>query len=248
MYDKIYDFCKVRNIGNIYKNGDEPTPRVVFLMNLLDSEGIDYKLDTFKNSDITCYNIIMRGTSNRMVVAHHDIVNPNIDNANDNSASVINSIMIKKIMPEMNVVILDGEEVGGWGSQRCSELINDGFFGDIEWVLNLELTGKGGKYFFIGDYPGRLTTHIKSIFNCPIVKTPFNDSVTFRRNGIDSCVINPLPPTDNSEISHVKWDEGVYLNFKLLFNCHSPKDTLDTISPVDMKEFVEEVVIPILKN
>ena len=248
MYDKIYDFCKVRNIGNIYKNGDEPTPRVIFLMNLLDSEGIDYKLDTFKNSDITCYNIIMRGTSNRMVAAHHDIVNPNIDNANDNSASVINSIMIKKIMPEMNVVILDGEEVGGWGSQRCSELINDGFFGDIEWVLNLELTGKGGKYFFIGDYPGRLTTHIKSIFNCPIVKTPFNDSVTFRRNGIDSCVINPLPPTDNSEISHVKWDEGVYLNFKLLFNCHSPKDTLDTISPVDMKEFVEEVVIPILKN
>ena len=248
MYDKIYDFCKVRNIGNIYKNGDEPTPRVVFLMNLLDSEGIDYKLDTFKNSDITCYNIIMRGTSNRMVVAHHDIVNPNIDNANDNSASVINSIMIKKIMPEMNVVILDGEEVGGWGSQRCSELINDGFFGDIEWVLNLELTGKGGKYFFIGDYPGRLTTHIKSIFNCPIVKTPFNDSVTFRRNGIDSCVINPLPPTDNSEISQVKWDEGVYLNFKLLFNCHSPKDTLDTISPEDMREFVEEVVIPILKN
>ena len=248
MHDKIYDFCKVRNIGNIYKNGDEPTPRVVFLMNLLDSEGIDYKLDTFKNSDITCYNIIMRGTSNRMVVAHHDIVNPNIDNANDNSASVINSIMIKKIMPEMNVVILDGEEVGGWGSKRCYELINDGFFGDIEWVLNLELTGKGGKYFFIGDYPGRLTTHIKSIFNCPIVKTPFNDSVTFRRNGIDSCVINPLPPTDNSEISHVKWDEGVYLNFKLLFNCHSPKDTLDTISPVDMKEFVEEVVIPILKN
>ena len=93
MYDKIYDFCKVRNIGNIYKNGDEPTPRVIFLMNLLDSEGIDYKLDTFKNSDITCYNIIMRGTSNRMVAAHHDIVNPNIDNANDNSASVINSIM-----------------------------------------------------------------------------------------------------------------------------------------------------------
>jgi hypothetical protein len=248
MYDKIYDFCKVRNIGNIYKNGDEPTPRVIFLMNLLDSEGIDYKLDTFKNSDITCYNIIMRGTSNRMVVAHHDIVNPNIDNANDNSASVINAIMIKKLMSEMNVVLLDGEEVGGWGSQRCSELINDGFFGNIEWVLNLELTGKGGKYFFIGDYPGKLTTHIKSIFDCPIVRTPFNDSVTFRRNGIDSCVINPLPPTNNNEISHVKWSEGIYLNFKLLFNCHSPKDTLDTISPVDMKEFVEEVVIPILKN
>jgi hypothetical protein len=190
----------------------------------------------------------MRGTSNRMVVAHHDIVNPDTDNANDNSASVINAIMIKKLMPEITVVLLDGEEVGGWGSQRCSELINDGFFGDIEWVLNLELTGKGGKYFFIGNYPGKLTDHIKSIFDCPIIQTPFNDSVTFRRNGIDSVVINPLPPTKDGEVSGVKWDENTYLDFKLLFNCHRPTDTLDTISPDDMKEFVEEVVIPILRK
>lgn len=98
------------NIGEKYiKNGDEPTSRL-----------------------INCYNIVMRGTSNRMVVAHHDIVNPDIDNANDNSASVINAIMIKKLMPEMNVVLLDGEEVGGLGAHRCSELINDGFFGEIE--------------------------------------------------------------------------------------------------------------------
>jgi hypothetical protein len=248
MYNKVYDFCKVRNEGNVYKNGDEPTPRLKFLMSLLDSEGIEYKLDTYTSREIKCYNIVMRGTSNRMVVAHHDIVNPNIDNANDNSASVINAIMIKKLMPDMNVVILDGEEVGGLGSQRCSELINDGFFGEIEWVLNLELTGKGGKYFFIGDYPGKLTDHIKSLFDCPIVRTPFNDSVTFRRNGIDSCVINPLPPTENGEESIVKWDENTFLNFRLLFNCHNEKDTVDTISADEMREFVEEVVIPILKN
>ena len=75
-----------------------------------------------------------------MVVAHHDIVNPGIDNANDNSASVINAIMVKKLMPNIHVVILDGEEVGGLGSQRVSEQINDGYYGDIEWVLNFELT------------------------------------------------------------------------------------------------------------
>lgn len=248
MYNKVYDLCKVKNAGNILKNDENPTPRVKFLMELIESEGIEYKLDTYKKGKINCYNIVMRGTSNRMVVAHHDIVNPDIDNANDNSASVINAIMIKKLMPEMNVVLLDGEEVGGWGSQRCSELINDGFFGEIEWVLNLELTGKGGKYFFIGDYPGKLTDHIKSIFDCPIVRTPFNDSVTFIRNGIDSCVINPLPPTEDGEESVVKWDENTFLNFKLLFNCHNAKDTVDTISPDEMREFVEEVVIPILKN
>lgn len=246
MYSKIYDFCKVRNEGPIRYNDPEiPTNRVIFLIKLLKSEGIDYELDIFPYRETSAYNLILKGSSSKMVVAHHDIVNPNIDNANDNSASVINAIMIKKLMPEINVVLLDGEEYGGVGSQRVSEQIKSGQFGSIDWVLNLELSGKGGKYFFIGDYPGPLTNHIKSLFNCPVVRTPFNDAVIFRKNGIDSCVINPLPPTDKN--TQVKWDETTYLQFDLLFNCHSPKDTIDTIDPEDMKEFVEEVVLKILR-
>jgi len=246
MYNKIYDFCKVRNLGGTYSNGNEPTPRVQFLMQLLESEGIDYELDTYQSRGNTCFNIILKGDSNRMVVAHHDIVNPNIDNANDNSASVINAIMIKKLMPHINVVLLDGEECGGLGSQRTSEQINDGYFGQIDWVLNLELTGKGGKYFFIGNYPGKLSEHIKSIFDCPITNTPYNDSVTFRRNGIDSVVINPIPPLNEGKTSSVKWDDNTYLDFSMLYNCHSSKDTIDTIDINDMKEFVEDVVMKIL--
>jgi hypothetical protein len=245
MYNKIYDFCKVRNKGSIYQNDNDPTPRVQFLMNLLDNENISYELDKFTSNELTGYNIIMKGDSTRMVVAHHDINNPNIDNANDNSASVINAIMIKKLMPSINVVLLDGEECGGVGSQRCSEMINEGYFGKIVWVLNLELSGKGGKHFFIGDYPGTLTNHIKSIFDCPITRTPYNDSVTFRRNGIDSCVINPLPPL-NEGTSQVKWNENTYLDYSMLFNCHSKKDSIDTIDINDMKEFVEDVVLKIL--
>jgi len=249
MYQRIYDFCKVRNEGMVYKNDpDIPPARVLFLMNLLKSEGIDFELDQFPVKKTTGYNIILRGRSSRMVVAHHDIVNSQTDNANDNSASVINAIMIKKLMPEINVVLLDGEEAGGLGSQRCSDLINEGKFGTIDWVLNLELTGRGGKYFFIGDYPGKLSDHIKSIFDCPSVVTPYNDSVTFRRNGIDSVVINPLPPIEGNTTSQVKWNDDIYLDFKLLFNCHKPTDTIDVISVRDMKEFVEEVVIPILQK
>jgi hypothetical protein len=246
MYNKIYDFCKVRNLGGTYSNSNEPTPRVQFLMQLLESEGINYELDTYQSKGNTCFNIILKGDSNRMVVAHHDIVNPNIDNANDNSASVINAIMIKKLMPEMNVVLLDGEECGGLGSQRASEQINEGYFGTIDWVLNLELTGKGGKYFFIGNYPGKLSDHIKSIFDCPITNTPYNDSVTFRRNGIDSVVINPIPPLNEGKTSSVKWNDDTYLDFSMLYNCHSYKDTIDTIDINDMKEFVEDVVLKIL--
>jgi len=246
MYHKIYDFCKIRNFGGVYSNGDKPTPRVQFLIQLLESEGINYELDTYQSKGNTCYNLILKGESDRMVVAHHDIVNPNIDNANDNSASVINAIMIKKLMPKINVVLLDGEECGGLGSQRVSDQINDGYFNTIDWVLNLELTGRGGKYFFLGDYPGKLSNHIKSIFDCPITNTPYNDSVTFRKNGIDSVVINPIPPLNEGKTSSVKWDDNTYLDFSMLYNCHSSKDTIETIDINDMREFVEDVVIKIL--
>jgi hypothetical protein len=249
MYSKIYDFCKVRNIGAAMKNGDDPTFRVLFLMDLLKSENISYELDTFKSNSFfdenKYFNLILKGDSNKMVVAHHDIVNPDIDNANDNSASVINAIMVKKLLPEINVVLLDGEECGGIGSNRLSDQINNGYFGEIDWVLNLELTGKGGKHFFIGNYPGKLMDHIKEIFDCPIYNTPYNDSVTFRRNGIDSLVINPLPTLKEGK-SNVKYGDE-YLDSSMLFNCHSKRDSLDTIDINDMKEFVEEVLIKILK-
>ncbi len=244
MYYEINNFCKVRNLGSVYSNTDKPTPRVKFLISLLEKEGIEYELDKFISKNIYCYNLILKGSSTKMVVAHHDILNPNIDNANDNSASVINAIMVKKLIPNINVVLLDGEEFGGIGSQRVSDQINNNYFGTIDYVLNLELTGKGGKYFFIGNYPGKLYDHIKSLFNCPVFQTPFNDSVIFRKNKIDSLVINPLP-ISNTE-TDLKWNDEIFLNYKILFNCHNSKDTINSISVDDMKEFVEEVLIKIL--
>jgi hypothetical protein len=254
IYNKITDFCAVRNLGSCRRNGTEPTPRVKFIMDLLDSEGIKYELDSFEeggkgffgNDKNVYHNIIMRGTSNKMIIAHHDIVNPNIDNANDNSASVINVIATKKLKPEVHAVIVDGEEIGGIGSNRLGKQIINGDFGDIEWVLNFELTGKGGKYFFIGDYPGPLSDKIRQMFDCPVVRTPFNDAVTLRKYGIDSTVINPLPPLPEGQESKVQFNDGKFLDFNLLYNCHSPSDTLSTISPEDMKEFVEEVILKIL--
>lgn len=251
MYEKIYDFCKVRNFGNIYYNQEsEPTPRVKFLMELLHEMSIDYVLDKFSidswGKNITGYNIIMKGNSGKMVVAHHDIVNPNIDNANDNSASVINAIMVKKLRPDINVVLLDGEETGGIGAKRLAEQINLLEFGNIDWVLNLELTGIGGEDFFIGNYPGKLFDHIKSKFNCPVYNTPFNDSVTLRRFGIDSCVINPLPKLNEGLVTDVYSDNGYYLDSSILRNCHSKFDTIDSIDVNDMKIFVENVILKIL--
>ena len=184
IYNKIYDFCKVKNKGNCFMNGPEPTPRVKFIMDLLDTEGIEYELDVFEGEKRKPYkfedsperkrekksgrpernpkrgmfdfltdlgikkieddepefvnkyfNIIMRGSSNKMIVAHHDINNPRPDNANDNSCSVINVIATKKLRPEINAVLLDGEEFGGIGSNHLSKQIKAGEFGVIDWVL-----------------------------------------------------------------------------------------------------------------
>lgn len=276
IYNKIYEFCSTRNKGGSLSNGVSPTPRVLFILKLLKSEGIEYKLDIFtkdnyKNTNF--YNIILRGSSTKMIVAHHDIVNPHIDNANDNSASVINAIALKKLRPNINVVLLDGEEMGGIGSNRLGQQVKDNKFGQIDWILNFELTGRGGKNFFIGDYPGKLSNHIINLFNCPIMNTPYNDSVTLRKYGIDSTVINPAPTLEieddeiediddyedflnnlysNKNRKYIKRDrylkmpDGAILDTSMLFNCHNSKDSLNTISVEDMKEFVEEIVLKII--
>ena len=247
IYEKIQEFCAIRNNGTVYRNGLDPTPRVEFLINLVKSLCLDHELHEWSIDEKTKgFNIVLKGEGKRLVVAHHDVANPNIDNANDNSASVINAIALKIVCPEITVVLLDGEEVGGLGSDRLSDQINAGEFGEVEWVLNLELTGRGGSTFFIGDYPGRLSDHIRGIFDCPIVRTPFNDSVIFRKHGIDSVVINPLPILTEGE-SHVTWGDS-YLDYSLLYNCHSQRDTLDTIDTDDMKTFVEEVLVKIVTH
>lgn len=248
IYSKIYDFCKVRNAGTCFSNpNDVPTPRVKFIVDLLVELGVDFELDKFPIAQTYGYNVILRGTSDKMVVAHHDIVNPNIDNANDNSCSVINAIALKLLSPETHVVLLDGEEVGGLGAHHVSEQILSGKFGHISWVLNLELSGKGGDYFFMGDYPGKLQSVILEKFGCPVVSTPFNDSVIFRKHGIDSVVINPLPPLEGDKTSIVKY-RGKYLDFDMLYHCHSSKDTVETIDPKDMKKFVEKIVLKIVES
>ncbi len=249
MYNKIYDFCKVKNVGGAHKNGLSMPPRVTYLVRLISSLGIDFEIDEFqvpRFDNNNFYNIVMLGSGNIAVTAHHDIVNPLSDNANDNSASVINAIALKLQSPNTPVILLDGEEppMMGVGSNRAALCMKSGEYNmSISSVLNFELTGKGGDNFFIGDYNGKLNDRIISIFNPPVVSTPFNDADIFIRNGIDSTVINPLPPTDKK--SHVKY-RGVNLDFSILYNCHSMKDSISSIDPSDMKTFVEEVALKIV--
>ena len=40
---------------------------------------------------------------------------------------------------------------------------------------------------------------------------------------------------------------GKNLDFDIVYNCHSLKDNINSIDTKDMKEFVEEVVIKVVK-
>jgi hypothetical protein len=37
-------------------------------------------------------------------------------------------------------------------------------------------------------------------------------------------------------------DKDTYLDSRYIYNCHSNRDTVETIDTMDMKEFVEDVV------
>jgi len=100
MYKEIHNLCRVRNTGSVFSNEvGIPTPRVRWILDLLDSNGMEYELDEFtplpdRGSVGSAYNIVLTGESDRWVTCHHDIVNPHSDNAQDNSCSIINAIAL----------------------------------------------------------------------------------------------------------------------------------------------------------
>ena len=239
MYDEIYNLCDVKNAGTVFANEiGVPTPRVRWICELLESKGLEYSVESFPvPQDGDGYNIVLTGDSNKWITCHHDIVNKKSDNANDNSCSIINAIALKLLAPHINVAILDGEEFGGLGSSYLSYQMKQGHYGVVDWILNLELTGIGGKEFLIceSNLDKPLSIRIREMFECEIVRVPFNDSFVFRANGFDSIVINPLPRKEDGE-----------LDMSILFRCHSMSDSVDKISIEDMKEFTEEVLLPIV--
>jgi hypothetical protein len=240
MYEAIYDLCKVRNAGSVFKNESGVlTPRVRWIADYLRTNfpEIEFEVEEFPMRAGSAYNVIMKGSSDKWVTCHHDIVNKDSDNAQDNSCSIINAIALKSLAPHINVAILDGEEFGGIGSQYLSYQMRQGDYGVVDYILNLELTGLGGKEFLIcnSNLEGKLSKLVREKFECDIVRVPFNDSVIFRANGFDSIVINPLPRLEDGK-----------LDMSPLFLCHSIKDSVDKISIEDMKIFTEEVLLPIV--
>jgi hypothetical protein len=235
VYNEIYNFCKVRDL-----NRKQYSNRAKFLVELLTRLGIEHKIVRTKSLRYNkyFYNIYCFGNSDKFLSAHYDVVNINVDNANDDSASVINCIQYKLMNPSVNLLILDGEEPPfmGSGSTYAAKYLKANNI-PVKWIFNLELTGVG-KTFFIDNANTQLSTCIQSKFPEAIVTgTPFNDAMIFRQFGFQSNVVTTINLTEDG-----KPDMGV------LYHSHGPMDSVDKMSIEDMKNFVEKVVDVVVKT
>ncbi len=179
-------------------------------------------IDSFKEKRDTFYNIYLLGSSSIWVCAHYDTVND--FNANDNTSSVINCLLLKQKRPDLNIAILDGEEppIFGAGSRRLSSLVNNGER-KCSFILNLELTGYGAQIRSGArqdtSFGKRLVDELGAIQE----DFPFSDTDIFEENGIESEVIILSDDIEN------------------VYHCHKPGDKYSLIKPEDMEALVEKL-------
>lgn len=175
----------------------------------------------------------------RVLMAHYDVNTESDahDNANDNGAAII--VMLEyledKNFPSSHnilVVFTDGEEFGGQGSTKFADQIKKGLYGEVEWVLNLDVVGIGDMVAFEDETSVKLRPHIESKLgdSTAFIGMPFNDAMKLRKYGVDSLCLTVIP----SEY----WDPEKRRLTKsppYWSNLHGKKDSWDTIDPTSIE-------------
>jgi len=262
-YKYLQEMCQVKNVYPSYAGQVSPlTNRAIFIIDKLNSLNIKYTLDIFteRATDVVDYfnpkliNIIVEFNSHlteepaTMFCAHHDVVNVNSDNAQDNSASVCNLLFLCKEIKAIEnfnkrviVIFTDREEYGGVGAKRMSDKINDGIYNTVGKIYNLELTGLGDLLWIdTNNFKANKTNTAFDFLKENMaerelleVSTPFSDAVIFRREGLDAVCIGILPEEDRNSKS----------TWRL---CHSTGDTFEKTNEQNMVSFVQEVLLKLI--
>lgn len=197
------------------------------IRHILKENHLEYEDNTFS---YFFTNIICKGSSDIWLSAHYDTVN-NKYCANDNTASLINMLYLKLLVPEVNIVFLDAEEPPhmGLGSEYFSYYIRNNNI-PCRYIINLELTGFG-ENIMIGTIEKTFNSALyekilTKIPNSSAVFCPFSDATIFRGCGIDSIVLFTMPSKNNKIITEA------------MYYCHTPKDNIDIINYKDMENLV----------
>lgn len=253
--NKIYDFCQVREITDkdgdfVFRTTREYSNRLMFIIGLLEELNISHEVSTWDDScvgddywEYCFHNLILKGSSNKYFTAHHDVRNPNSQNANDNSASIISLILLKVLNPDVNIAFLDAEESPwmGEGAKMFRQWVystHNGYNGkeyrEVDYIVNLEMVGLGGRNIVISDYDNNLSATIKQNFNPVVMQLPPNDSWFFKHR-FDTVCMSTYPIINGKP------------NFDHFKKAHKKEDNLSSIRIDDMQEFVSEVLLPLSK-
>jgi len=255
-HEILTNLCQVRNLSSSALGNAEPvTPRVTFIVDTLLDMGLGDKIhadvyaDTFGGAENLFYmnmevTFDMGTDTSVMYIAHHDVNNINSDNCQDNSASVSNLLALAEHFNEnppektVHIVFTDCEEFGGEGSARLTDRILEGVFGEVEYVVNLELTANGKNLWCdSGNFENEETESpllnlLREKGDFYDAKTPFNDSYILRNKGrIDSVCIGTLDEVNLAQVQA----RGYCGTWAL---CHKMQDTVAHGNAEDMDEFV----------
>jgi hypothetical protein len=224
--------------------------RIDFIIRSLEEMNLYPEVDNYKYDKVNIY-IKFHGTSDKAILflAHHDTSNPNSENCQDNTASVCNLLHLCSILKDtplkqdVIVVFTDEEEkvsfTASGGATLARRINSDTLFGDgtfcnIQKTINLELTGRGKIVWADTD------TDILGDMERYLAKTPFNDAAILRYHKIPSVCVGIFTMDELRETVKT----GMNKIWKL---CHSEKDSFSKVSEEDMKNFVENTLIGVIK-
>ena len=265
-YEHLHFMCKnIRNESHSARGYFSPiTPRLQYIMEALSTVGISFELSVFNENNssslltensLKLANVVvhLKGENKELptivFTAHHDIANPSSENCQDNTASVCNLIHLAKVLKEkqhegnlnQSVVIAftDCEEIGGRGVNNLNQEIISGKYGNLDALYALELTACGSEIWVSGtDSESNMAKNISKAFkkDVHIVRTPYNESVNSRRDGLTACCIGILPTNEIESVMR----SGYCSNWGL---CHRLEDTFErSANKEDMLNFVNSLV------
>ena len=275
-YNYLNELCSFNADFNASTPSVNPiTNRVQYIIHQLEALNITHELDMYnsknafideiKAEDTKYINVMVRfnstlnPTSDTIVfLAHHDVVNLNSENCQDNTASVSNLLHLCSLLKlkqenntlESNVVVCftDAEEsvsfdskYGRSGSVRLGHRITKGDLGKVKYAINLELTAMG-KNLWICPYIPKEQENIvtKDILNIDSnVKTyrvPPNDSIALVLQGIQGVCIGTLDDENSKQAN----EKGFCSTWML---CHREADKFENAIESDMTNLVDNLLI-----
>ncbi len=258
----LKDLCALPTDSTAFRSlqgADPVTSRVAFIRERLAAEGIPAELDRFQpvegvpdaepgrpalaNLTVTFPGVDPSVTT--VFLAHHDVVDPDSENCQDNSASVANLMdlcsRLAQRKPRHTVVVAftDGEELGRpWrsGAQRLARHILEGRHGAVQYAVNLDLTAGGTETTYGCRRDHALTAAVQHLHpGMHRLDIPFNDAVVLESAGIPCACFGLLTPAELDQARQ----RGFCSTWAL---CHRREDTFAASAvEADMTRLVDDL-------